>query len=63
MGKVRPLVSSSAYGLGLQETAAKAHGKWVRAMDMTLRDVNVWLDEVRKNVQVFRIHSLESGSL
>ena len=43
MAKVRPLCASSARGNKVWEVTAKATDKYVRALDMTLRDPSAWL--------------------
>ena len=43
MGRVRPLVAGSAQGCTMLQCTAKAHSKWVRALDMTFRDPETWL--------------------
>ena len=43
MGKIRPLVQSSVRGNTMWGAIGKAFLKYLRAMDMTLRDPAVWL--------------------
>ena len=43
MGKVRPLAASSTQGNTMWGVSAKATEKYVRALDMTLRDPALWL--------------------
>jgi hypothetical protein len=43
MAKVRPLCSSSAAANTLWQQTAKGTEKYVRALDMTLRDPSKWL--------------------
>jgi hypothetical protein len=43
MGKIRPLVQSSVRGNTMWGAIGKAYLKYLRAMDMTLRDPAVWL--------------------
>ncbi len=43
MGKIRPLVGSSVRGNSMWGAIAKAFEKYLRALDMLLRDPGVWL--------------------
>ena len=43
MAKVRPLGSSSAQGNSMWGVTEKATHKYVRALDVTLRDPGAWL--------------------
>ena len=43
MAVVRPLCSSSAAGKAMWNVTAKAMDKWIRGMDMVLRDPGAWL--------------------
>ena len=43
MSKVRPLCASSAAGNAMWQVTAKATEKYWRALDMTLRDPDLWL--------------------
>ena len=43
MGKVRPLMSSSVRGNTMWGAIAKGFEKYLKALDMLLRDPGVWL--------------------
>ena len=48
MGKMRPLCAASAQGNSLTRQTAKASEKYVRGLDMLLRDPEVWLKSLKK---------------
>ena len=43
MGKIRPLMSSSVRGNTMWGAIAKGFEKYLRALDMLLKDPSVWL--------------------